>query len=400
VTPVHTQPVAGRWRLGERLGRGAVADVYDATDETTGERVAVKVLREADDGQRARLDVELAALEALDHPGIVGVRGHGELDGCPYLVLECVDGGSLADALATSGPTSPERAAAVGAALAEALDHAHAHGIVHRDVKPSNVLLDGGDRPRLADFGVARVDGGEGLTATGFTVGTAAYLAPEQVRGEPVGPAADVYSLGLVVLELLTGTRAFPGSGLTAAVARLEGPPDVPPDVPAPLATQLRAMTAMDPTERPSARAVAAALAVLADGTATDGTAVLPVVDDATEAIAVAGPVAAAPVAGPVAAAPAVARRSNLPGWVVPLACFVVGFLVVLAIRAAASGDGLDAPAPASTTATTTAPTTTAPPPPTTAPPTTAPPDDDGGDGEEGGGRGRDNGRGRGGDDD
>lgn len=409
MTSVHTQPLAGRWRLGERLGRGAVADVYDAVDEATGDRVAVKVLREADDDQRARLRQELAALEALEHPGIVEVLGHGELDGCPYLVLERVEGGSLADELRTGGPVPPERAAAIGAALAEALDHAHARGVVHRDVKPSNVLVDRDGRPRLADFGVARLDGSDSLTASGFTVGTAAYLAPEQVRGEPVGPAADVYALGLVVLELVTGTKAYPGSGLNAAVARLEREPDVPAELPAPLAAQIRSMTAMDPTARPSARAVASSLGVLAEEDIADGTAVLPVADDATQAIAVTGPAVAAPAAVvPIAAAsmsppppapgpPIVPTPSETPSavavepgpgwrrWIVPAACFLGGFLLVLAVRAAANDDELDLPEPTAPSTTVVAPpTTAAPPPPTTAPPPEERDDDD----EERGGRG------------
>src|SRR5205085_6094408 len=119
---------------------------------------------------RLRFEREVTALESLEHPNVVSVLGHGELDDRPYLVLERVDGGSLAELVAT-GPLPPERAAAIGAQLADALAHAHQHGVVHRDVKPSNVLLDLDGRPRLADFGVAQLDGSGTLTATGFTVG-------------------------------------------------------------------------------------------------------------------------------------------------------------------------------------------------------------------------------------
>ena len=400
--------LAGRWRLGERIGRGAVADVFEGIDDATGERAAIKVLRHAEADQRARFEREVTALESLEHPNVVKVLAHGELDGRPYIVLECVDGGSLADAI-TTAPLPPERAAGVGAALADALEHAHERGVVHRDVKPSNVLLDADGRPRLADFGVAQLDGSGTLTASGFTVGTAAYLAPEQVRGEPVGPPADIYALGLLVLEATTGERAYPGTGVTTAMARLERPPEIPDSVPAPLASRLRAMTAMDPADRPSTAAVARDLAFIAEGGGDGGTAVLPVVDgpDATQVVAVAPAasvpprvVVPAPVlpladAGPVAA---VAVGRARPWWrnaAIAAACFAVGFLLVLAIQAE---DG-DEPNPSvDTTATTVAPTTTTAPPTTAVPTTLAPPppvDDEENEGGRGNGNGRDRDRDR-----
>ena len=398
------QLLAGRWRLGDRIGRGAVADVFEGFDDATGERAAIKVLRHAEPDQRARFAREVTALESLEHPNVVRVLAHGELDDRPFLVLECVDGGSLAEAIAR-GPLTPARAAAVGAALADALEHAHERGVVHRDVKPSNVLLDGDGRPRLADFGVAQLDGSGTLTASGFTVGTAAYLAPEQVRGEPVGPPADVYALGLLVLEATTGERAYPGTGFTTAMARLERPPEVPTSVPAPLASRLRAMTAMDPAERPTTAAVARDFALIADGDGDGGTAVLPVVDD-DATVVVAAPAAASsvpprvvvpapvlPSADPAAPAPIAAGRA-FP-WrraAVAAACFVVGFLLVLAARADVQMD--DPAVPVVPTETTVAPTTTVPP--TTAAPTTAPPPppvDDDRDDDEGRGNGRGSGR-------
>lgn len=392
MTTIHGgELLAGRWQLGEPIGRGAVAVVHDAVDATTGDRVAVKVLRHADADQRARFAREVVALESLDHPGVVQVLGHGELDGCPFLVLERIAGGSLADRIAR-GPLPEAEVVAIGATLADALVHAHERGVVHRDVKPSNVLLDDGGAPRLADFGVAQLDGAGSLTATGFTVGTAGYLAPEQVRGEAVGPEADVYSLGLLLLEALTGERAYPGTGVRAAMARLERPPAIPPPVPVHLADRIRVMTAMAPGDRPPMPAVAADLRALSSPADDGGTAVLPIVGDPTVAVPVV-PAGAAP-SGDARPAAVVANRA----WpwrrmAFAAGCFLVGFLLVLAVRA--EDPSLDGPAPTTTTPTTVAATV----PTTAAPLTTAPPpppaadEDDGEEGEGGGNRG--NGRGK-----
>ena len=387
MTAVHGDLLAGRWRLGERIGRGAVADVFGAVDDD-GRRAAVKILRHADPDQLARFEREVTALESLEHPNIVRVLDHGELDERPYVVLERVDGGSLAELLA-QGPVPPDRAAAIGAALAGALDHAHRRGVVHRDVKPSNVLLDVDGTPRLADFGVAQLDGSGALTASGFTVGTAAYLAPEQVRGDPIGPPADVYALGLLVLEAVTGQRAYDGSGVTAAMARLERPPEIPTTLPPALAGRIRAMTAMDPAERPTPASLVRDLGAVAVAPDDGGTAVLPVLDDPTVVVPAPAIAAAAPIRAPASTFPW--RRAA-----VAVACFVVGFLLVLAVRAdrgISAEVEVDDADPAVVTSTTIAPTTTVPP--TTVPPPTVPPPppDDHGD-EEGGGRGNGNGRG------
>jgi serine/threonine protein kinase len=158
------------------------------------------------------------------------------------------------------GPLPAREIRRLGAALAAALAHVHAGGFVHRDVKPANILLDRGQEPRLADFGIARALDGTVATATGAVAGTAAYLAPEQVRGEIVGPAADVYALGLVLIEAHTGRREYPGAMVESATARLYRRPVVPPRLPRDLAGLLQAMTDPDPAARPSAEAVAALL--------------------------------------------------------------------------------------------------------------------------------------------
>jgi serine/threonine protein kinase len=169
--------------------------------------------------------------------------------------MEFVDGPSLSDVL-RGGPIGVERAAALGVRLAEALAYAHHLGVVHRDVKPGNVLLDGAEAPRLADFGIARLADSTTLTASGVLVGTASYLAPEQLEGRHVGPAADVYSLGLVLLECSTGKRAYDGTPTEAALARLVRDPEVPDDLPRWWAELLRRMTSLGADSRPSAAEV------------------------------------------------------------------------------------------------------------------------------------------------
>jgi serine/threonine protein kinase len=368
-----------------------MADVLDAVDAETGRRVAVKVLRSIEPDHLQRFERELDALKSLDHPAVVALLGHGEHKGRPFLVLERCDGGSLASVL-EDGPLGPDRARELGAALAAGLAHAHERGVVHRDVKPANVLLCEDGTAKLGDFGIARITDAAALTGTGFTVGTAAYLAPEQARGEAVGPPADVYSLGLVVLEAATGDRAFGGTGMAAAVARLQHGPDIPDDLPSGLATTVGAMTAMNPDDRPTAATAATRLRGSSGRDAVDeGTAVLPLLADPTSVLP----------AVPAGAAGATrggfwGRVATLPRWAVPFACFLLGFLAVLALGLAVAGDdGGDA---TTTTTATTVPTTTA----TTAPPTTAPApppdDDDEDDGPRGGGgRGNGNGNGRGG---
>lgn len=189
----------------------------------------------------------------LDHPGLVRLLGGGVDRGRPFLVAELVEGETLAARLAR-GPLPVERAVAIGADIASGLAHLHSRGVVHRDVKPANILLcsDTG-RARLTDFGIARVLGHSVLTRTDAVLGTAAYLAPEQVAGATVGPAADVHALGLVLLEALTGEREYPGTTVESAVARLHRPPRVPDELPARLHRALSDSTRRHPGDRPAA---------------------------------------------------------------------------------------------------------------------------------------------------
>ena len=255
--------VAGRYRIESRLGRGGMADVYAAHDTLLDRRVAIKLLREAPDSEtaRARFVSEARILAGTSDPGLVTVLDAGITGAHPYLVMELLPGGTVAD-LVDRGSQPLDRVADIGAQVASALVPVHAAGVVHRDVKPGNLLFDGQGRVRLADFGIARLVGDTvRVTATGITIGTATYLAPEQASGGEVGTAADVYSLGLVLLELITGAPAFGGTPTEAALARLTHDPAVPDDLPYPLGRLLGAMTSREPGARPIAAEVAAALA-------------------------------------------------------------------------------------------------------------------------------------------
>jgi serine/threonine protein kinase len=244
--------VGGRWELGDCIGRGASSVVFAARDAATGDEAAVKVLCVATEADAARFVREIGILGSLDHPAIVRHLDHGSVDGRPFVVLERLPLGSLRSVL-TTGVLAPDRVARLGTAVADGLAQAHALDIVHRDIKPSNILLDADGSPRLADFGVAQVAGAQRFTATGWSVGTIAYLAPEQARGEGARPASDVYSLGLVLLECLTGRRAFPGTGMPALLARLDRTPRIPASVSPRLRAVIGSMTNTEPDLRPSA---------------------------------------------------------------------------------------------------------------------------------------------------
>ena len=240
-----------------------MADVYAAHDTLLDRDVAIKLLRDAPDSEtaRTRFVSEARILAGLSDPGLVTVLDAGISGDHPYLVMELLPGGTVAD-LIDRGSQPLDRVADIGAQVASALLPVHAAGIVHRDIKPGNLLFDGQGRVRLADFGIARLVGDTvRVTATGTMIGTVTYVAPEQASGGEVGTAADIYALGLVLLELITGTPAFNGTPTEAAMARLTHDPAVPDDLPDPLGRLLSAMTARDPGARPAAAEVAAWLA-------------------------------------------------------------------------------------------------------------------------------------------
>ncbi len=265
--------LGARYRLQGLLGRGGMAQVFTAADEVLQRQVAVKVFpsEELGAGQVSRGQGEVRILASLNHPGLVtvydaGTHGVG-VDAATFLVMELVPGPALARQLQTHGPLDWAQAAALGAQVARALAYVHGRNLVHRDVKPANILLDKTITDpglplvaKLADFGIARIIDATRLTLTGTTLGTAPYLSPEQVRGQPVGPPTDVYALGLVLLECLTGNVAYPGNAVESAVARLHRPPHIPHDLGASWSDLLVAMTETDAAARPSAQQVSATL--------------------------------------------------------------------------------------------------------------------------------------------
>ncbi len=261
--------LGGRYRLRELIGYGGSADVYAAADELLGRVVAVKVfkseLSDAVNAARRRSEMQLSA--ALNHPNLVTVHdarvperdAHEAPTGAAadpaYLVMELVAGSTLAD-LVAQGPMAEPAVRRLALGLVDALRVIHAAGLVHRDVKPANILITDTGVAKISDFGIARLVDAAHLTATMDVVGTAAYLSPEQASGQQVDSATDVYALGLVLLECLTGRREFPGPPLESALARLRRDPEVSPTLPSPWPAMLTAMTQADPTTRPTAAEV------------------------------------------------------------------------------------------------------------------------------------------------
>jgi eukaryotic-like serine/threonine-protein kinase len=336
-----------RYRLVGRLGAGGMAQVHRAVDEVLGRDVAVKLLRAdlaSDPTSRERLLREARSAASFSHPNAVAVYDVGEDGGMPFVVMELVEGRTLADRLRVGGALPVDEALAVVDDVLAALGAAHACGLVHRDVKPANVLLpDDGSGAKLADFGIAKVvrDAMAGLTATGQVLGTPRYLAPEQVAGEAATPRSDLYAAGVLCYELLAGRPPFDGEHAIAvalahrdeeAVPLTELRPDVPPEVAAAVERAMR----KDPAERPvDAEALRAALraaprtrAALAE-TAVLGAATTQVLD----------PVAAAPPPG--------GRRRRLVGVAAVALLGLAG--TALALGGGEDADVAAAPTPAPT---------------------------------------------------
>jgi tRNA A-37 threonylcarbamoyl transferase component Bud32 len=326
--------IADRYELEELVGTGGMSDVFRAHDQLLDRKVALKVLHQqftADEEYVERFRREARSVAQLSHPNIVTVIDRGEADGRQFIVFEYVDGENLKTVVNSNGAMPVETAVSLAHQIARALAFAHENGLVHRDVKPQNVLLNGDGRAKVTDFGIARsMDVKHGMTQTGTVLGTSDYIAPEQAQGQQVSAQTDVYSLGVVLYELLTGEVPFPGENFVAVAMRHINEPapsarerrrDVPPRLDAALQ---RAM-AKDPRDRFSSMdafcaELAACLQELNRGVDPDAT------------------LYAAPSLPPPVASPPAARRPRRalrrPG-ATPVAVFLVGLLAAAAIAAA-----------------------------------------------------------------
>jgi serine/threonine-protein kinase len=292
-----------RYRLDERIATGGMGEVWRARDELLDRDVAVKLLKAEyadDDGFVARFRNEARHAASLAHPGIAGVFDYGEADGTPYLVMELVPGEPLSAILAARGRLSADETLDVVGQAARALDAAHEGGVIHRDVKPGNILICPDGTVKLTDFGIARAADAVPLTQTGTVLGTAHYLSPEQAAGRDVTRASDVYSLGVVAYECLAGRRPFgDDSAVAIAMAHLyEDPPALPPDVPEQVGDLVAQALAKEPDDR---FATAAAFAKAAD-------VVRARLAGSVDAPTVAVPAVAPPTAAPTTALPVQGR--------------------------------------------------------------------------------------------
>jgi eukaryotic-like serine/threonine-protein kinase len=258
--------LSGRFELRDLIGRGGMASVYRAWDSTLDRFVAIKIFAASQAHDDARRRTEVSLLARLNHPHLVTLHdAHLESEGSAepgYLVMELLEGETLRARL-DNGPLSPTEPALIASDLAEALVAVHALDVVHRDLKPANILMVPTGLPapkfhaKLADFGIAQLLGSERVTTEGTVIGTAGYLSPEQASGAVPGAAADVYALGLVILECITGRQVYPGTVAEALRAQASHDPPLPDDLPAAWMSLLSQMTARDPSSRPEAREVA-----------------------------------------------------------------------------------------------------------------------------------------------
>lgn len=322
VSPVVGETIAGRYEVEELVGHGGMSSVYRARDRLLERHVALKILHQqytAEDDFVERFKREARAVAQLSHPNIVTVIDRGEDGGRQYIVFEYVEGENLKELVVRSGRLSVTDTLELGLQIARALAFAHEQGLVHRDVKPQNVLLNGDGRAKVTDFGIARSLDVEGVTQAGTVLGTSDYIAPEQASGLPVDAQTDVYSLGIVLYELLAGDVPFTGDNFVAVAMKHvnEIPPDlleVRRDVPTRVANAIDRALEKDPGRRfPSMDAFAAELEACLNELEH-----LPGDADTEERIAIAR------------AHPAARRRQRVSRW--PLAIALLGLLAIAAV--------------------------------------------------------------------
>jgi len=311
--PPPTDLLGGRYRLGPVIGRGGMATIYRATDVRLERQVAVKILRPevaTDPDLAHRFRREALAATVLRHPNIVACLDTGTDGDQAYLVMALVDGEDLAVRLRRGGRLAPRQAARIGLDVARALGVAHVRGIVHRDIKPGNILLAADGRAMVTDFGIARLAADAEAALPGTTLGSVHYFSPEQARGRTTTPASDIYGLGLVLFEALTGTRAWTGDTTDAiALARVGAPAPSPkalrPEVPAALEAVVRRALAPEPGDRyPNGTAMAAALEPIVSA---------PDVASPTSVVPLPGPRVSRPTGGAAVAAPSAAAPVDRP---------------------------------------------------------------------------------------
>jgi predicted Ser/Thr protein kinase len=351
-----------RYEIEGPLGRGGMAQVFRATDRVLGRPVAVKVLdrRYKDDATFVtRFQREAQSAAGINHPNVVSIYDTGSEDGIHFIVMEYVDGDTLDDLLRREGPLPTGRAVAIAEPVARALEAAHQKGMVHRDVKPGNIMVDRSGTVKVVDFGIARAAANDTLTRTGTVLGTAAYFSPEQAQGETVDARSDVYSLGCVLYEMLTGRQPFTAESPLAVAYKHVREDPVPPsrlnrNVPPELDTVVMTAMAKDPVARyPSGGPMREALSAAATGEMPAAVGVAP-----TEQLA-GGDTAVMTQPAPAPAPALPEERRGAPAWL-PWAVIavIVLALVVLAYlafggeeprRAEANGPGAEQPPPATT---------------------------------------------------
>jgi len=369
--PTSGLTFGGRYELQSRIAIGGMGEVWQATDLVIGRTIAIKILKDeylGDPGFLERFRAEARHAALVNHEGIANVYDYGEEDGSAYLVMELVPGEALSTVLERERVLSTDKVLDIVAQTALALHAAHAAGLVHRDVKPGNLLITPDGRVKITDFGIARIADQVPLTATGQVMGTVQYLSPEQASGQPASPATDIYSLGIVAYECLAGRRPFTGESQVAiAMAQInDTPPELPVTVAEPVRNLVYSCIAKKPADRPAtaahlARAAqalrtgdvrGAALAVPAvagDLPATQATTVLPSAAGATQATTVLpSNTTTAFAAGSLVGAPDEPDEIQEPRkrspWTWPLLALIVILAVVIGgtIFALTTGDGGD----------------------------------------------------------
>src|SRR3954447_21801833 len=282
--PTSGLTFGGRYQLSSRIAIGGMGEVWEATDLVIGRTVAIKILKDeylGDPGFLERFRAEARHAALVNHEGIANVFDYGEEDGSAYLVMELVPGEALSTILERERVLPTDKVLDIVAQTASALQAAHMAGLVHRDIKPGNLLITPEGRVKITDFGIARIADQVPLTATGQVMGTVQYLSPEQASGHPASPATDTYSLGIVAYESLAGKRPFTGESQVAiAMAQInEQPPPLPPTVAAPVQNLVLAMIAKKPEDRPaSTAAVARAATALRRGDVAAAAAAVPAI--------------------------------------------------------------------------------------------------------------------------